>query len=65
MISFASIIPNQCTDMTATAPSVRTFDIAVLPGDGIGVDVTREAVHVLQALETGHGAMKFAFHESS
>jgi 3-isopropylmalate dehydrogenase len=28
------------------------FDIAVLPGDGIGVDVTAEAVKVLRAVET-------------
>jgi 3-isopropylmalate dehydrogenase len=28
-----------------------TFDIAVLPGDGIGVDVTAEAVKVLQAVQ--------------
>lgn len=32
----------------------HTFQIAVLPGDGIGVDVTREAVRVLRAVE-GHG----------
>ena len=29
---------------------ISHFNIAVLPGDGIGVDVTREAVRVLQAL---------------
>ena len=28
-----------------------TFEIAVLPGDGIGIDVTAEAVKVLQALQ--------------
>ena len=28
-----------------------TFDIAVLPGDGIGIDVTAEAVKVLQAVQ--------------
>ena len=28
-----------------------TFDIAVLPGDGIGIDVTVEAVKVLQAVQ--------------
>ncbi len=32
-----------------------TFDIAVLPGDGIGVDVTAEAVRVLQALQRDAG----------
>lgn len=63
MISFGSIIPNQLTDMTAKAHSVRTFDIAVLPGDGIGVDVTREAVRVLQALAPSLDGVKFAYHE--
>jgi 3-isopropylmalate dehydrogenase len=33
----------------------NTFDIAVLPGDGIGVDVTAEAVKVLRAAEAGGG----------
>src|ERR1700730_16302869 len=28
-----------------------TFTVAVLPGDGIGIDVTREAVKVLRAVE--------------
>ena len=40
-----------------------TFNIAVLPGDGIGVDVTREAVKVLQALEPRLDRVKFVFHE--
>ena len=35
----------------------------MLPGDGIGVDVTREAVRVLQALS--FDSVKFAFHEYS
>jgi 3-isopropylmalate dehydrogenase len=34
-------------------PTKTTFDIAVLPGDGIGVDVTAEAVKVLEALQRG------------
>jgi 3-isopropylmalate dehydrogenase len=42
-----------------------TFNIAVLPGDGIGVDVTTEAVKVLQALEPKLAGVKFAFHEYS
>jgi 3-isopropylmalate dehydrogenase len=42
-----------------------TFNIAVLPGDGIGVDVTSETVKVLQALEPKLHAVKFAFHEYS
>ncbi len=44
---------------------MTTFQIAVLPGDGVGVDVTREAVRVLQALETGLDGVNFAFHEYS
>jgi 3-isopropylmalate dehydrogenase len=32
-------------------PGKTTFDIAVLPGDGIGIEVTAEAVKVLQAVE--------------
>jgi len=42
------------------------FDIAVLPGDGIGVDVTVEAVKVLQALparSTGF-TLRFQTHEA-
>jgi tartrate dehydrogenase/decarboxylase/D-malate dehydrogenase len=30
---------------------MQTFNIAVYPGDGIGVDVTREALRVLEAVE--------------
>lgn len=37
-------------------PSKNTFNIAVLPGDGIGVDVTMEAVRVLRAIEKGLGS---------
>ena len=53
--------------MTAdtNANILTAFEIAVLPGDGIGVDVTREAVKVLQALETNLDGVKFAFHEYS
>jgi 3-isopropylmalate dehydrogenase len=43
----------------------ETLDIAVLPGDGIGVEVTREAVRVLQALEPQLNGVKLAFHEYS
>jgi 3-isopropylmalate dehydrogenase len=39
----------------------KEFHIAVLPGDGIGVDVTVEAVRVLQAL---HLPLRFTQHES-
>ncbi len=43
--------------------SSTTFNIAVLPGDGIGAEVTAEAVKVLQALEPKIDGVKFAFHE--
>ena len=35
---------------------MRDLRIAVVPGDGIGVDVTAEAVKVLQAVSDGSGA---------
>jgi 3-isopropylmalate dehydrogenase len=38
---------------------MTTFNIAVLPGDGIGVDVTRETVRVLQALKFGGATLAF------
>ena len=40
-----------------------TFDIAVLPGDGIGVDVTREAIRVLDALAPSLDSVNFNFKE--
>ena len=51
--------------MTAAFQCIRSFDIAVLPGDGIGVEVTAEAVRVLQALEHRLKGVKFAFREYS
>ncbi|HZZ81107.1 MAG TPA: isocitrate/isopropylmalate family dehydrogenase, partial [Gemmataceae bacterium] len=44
-------------------PSKSTFSIAVLPGDGIGIDVTDEAVRVLRAAEAGF-ALRFTTHPS-
>ena len=41
----------------------RTFQIAVLPGDGIGVDVTHEAVRVLRALEPSMLNVQFELNE--
>jgi 3-isopropylmalate dehydrogenase len=41
---------------------VATFRIAVLPGDGIGVEVTREAVRVLQAVGK-HAGVGFELEE--
>lgn len=51
--------------MTTAKRHTRTFHIAVLPGDGIGVDVTREAVRVLQAVEKDLAGVTFAFKEHS
>jgi len=39
-------------------PGKSTFHIAVLPGDGIGVDVTEEALRVLDAVEQSIGTFK-------
>jgi len=50
--------------MTQPANSSQ-FNIAVLPGDGIGVDVTRETVRVLQALELKLDGVNFAFTEQA
>ncbi len=41
----------------------KTFSIAVLPGDGIGVDVTRETLRVLQAVASKQTGLQFEFHE--
>jgi 3-isopropylmalate dehydrogenase len=35
-----------------------TFEIAVLPGDGIGIDVTAEAVKVLEAIQSRTGSFR-------
>lgn len=45
---------------------VRRLTVAVLPGDGIGIDVTAEAVKVLQAAERAFGSFRLEFttHES-
>jgi 3-isopropylmalate dehydrogenase len=50
------------SDVSASA---TTFHIAVLPGDGIGVDVTREAVRVLRAVESRLAGVRFALQEHS
>lgn len=42
-----------------------TYQIAVLPGDGIGVDVTAAAVAALRALETKLDGVSFSFTEYS
>ncbi len=47
-------------------PKESTFRIAVLPGDGIGIDVIAEAVRVLRAAEQNLGAftLRLTTHES-
>jgi 3-isopropylmalate dehydrogenase len=64
----------QITDSSSRESEVRilgpylpitTFNIAVLPGDGIGVEVIAEALRVLQALEPRLDGIRFAFHEYS
>ena len=39
------------------------FTVKLIPGDGIGVDVIREAVRLLNALAEKHGGLKFDFQE--
>ncbi len=43
--------------------SEQSFDIAVLPGDGIGVEVTAAALEALRALERRVGGFRLAFAE--
>ena len=43
-------------------PLPKTYHIAVLPGDGIGPEVTEEAVRVLRAAASAHGC-SFSFDE--
>jgi 3-isopropylmalate dehydrogenase len=43
----------------------RRFQIEVLPGDGIGVDVTREAVRVQEAVASRIDGLEFRFREHS
>src|SRR5215210_280191 len=39
-------------------PTRSVYHIAVLPGDGIGIDVTEEALRVLEAVEQSMGTFK-------
>ena len=55
----------QVNHVTAAVQGICSFDIAVLPGDGIGVEVTAEAIRMLQALAHRLKGVKFAFHEYS
>lgn len=40
---------------------MNTYEIALVPGDGIGVDVTREAVRVLKRFSELHEGIDFTF----
>ncbi|MFD1861718.1 tartrate dehydrogenase [Planococcus chinensis] len=40
---------------------MKTLDIAVIPGDGIGKEVVPEALRVLDAIEQVHGGLKFNY----
>ncbi len=44
---------------------MKTYQIAVLPGDGIGPEVTDEALRVLQAVGGNLTATSFVFHQQS
>lgn len=46
-------------------PVPKTFSVAVLPGDGIGPDVTAEALKVLRAVERRLETVRFDFTEFS
>ncbi len=42
---------------------MRIYNIALYPGDGIGIEVTKEAVRVLRAVEDVFNDVKFEFQE--
>lgn len=42
---------------------MKNYVIKLIPGDGIGVDVTNETVRVMHKLEEKHGGLKFDFQE--
>jgi 3-isopropylmalate dehydrogenase len=55
-------------ELSGTLPkdlSERAIEIAVLAGDGIGLDVTRAAVEVLAALQSSFSAVRLRFTEHS
>ena len=51
------------SDDVSVRPS--TFEIVVLPGDGIGVDVTAAAVEILQAVQSSFAETRLRFTEHS
>jgi 3-isopropylmalate dehydrogenase len=61
--SLAAALPDSAARSPAIAgAAVWTYEIAVLPGDGIGQEVMAEAVRVLQAAEAA-GGMKLVLNE--
>ena len=42
---------------------MKAYHVAVIPGDGIGRDVTNEAIKVLNAVAQKDGTFRFAFTE--
>ena len=42
---------------------LRTIDLKLIPGDGIGVEVMLEARRVLDRLAELHGGLNFGYHE--
>jgi len=42
---------------------MRKIDITLLPGDGIGIEVTRECTRILRKLQDIHGGLDFVFRE--
>jgi 3-isopropylmalate dehydrogenase len=48
---------------TQLGAAIKTFNVAVLPGDGIGGEVTAEAVRVLRAIEPRLEGVRFALEE--
>lgn len=61
----ANVLLSTIATMSVVSAPAQTFNIAVLPGDGIGVDVTRETVRLLQALQSKLDGTRFAFSEQS
>lgn len=46
-----------------SSSSKRVFNIASIPGDGIGTEITAAAIKVLNQLATTFGTFEFDFHE--
>lgn len=55
--------PIEALTQEVPQPAVRRFRIAVLPGDGIGPEVTAAAVVVLEALQSKLNGVEFQFSE--